>query len=133
MNRDDIDLLTGWRSPPPPPELKERVLTAVRDDGRQPVRRRLEDRLWESRAVRVGWLAAASLLLVLNLAMKTADRAPMVASANDGSPALDAEAVVGAPIPEPEDVAWTLADAGSVVRAILTDPCRDPLTEGDCS
>ena len=133
MTDDDTDLLAGWRSPPAPPGLKQRVLAATRDHNRRPVNRRLEDRLWESRAVRLGWLAAASLLLVLNLAARAPNEAPRIASTEGPPSARDTAVDVGAPIPEPADGAWTLAEAGDAVRQYLTDPCLDPMTEGDCS
>jgi hypothetical protein len=133
MTDNDTELLAGWRSPPAPPELKERVLAAALDDDRRPVRRRLENRLWESKALRFGWLAAASLLLALNLAVRNPDQAPVVASAKQPARAGDAEIDVGAPIPTPADDTLTLAEAGGLVREILVDPCLDPMTEGDCS
>jgi hypothetical protein len=133
MNDNDTDLLAGWRSPPAPPELMQRVLAAARDHNRPPVGRRLEDRLWESRAVRFGWLAAATLLLALNLAVRNPAGAPVVASAEQPQRAGDAEIDVGAPIPTPADDTLTLAEAGGLVREILVDPCLDPMTEGDCS
>lgn len=127
------DLLKGWRTPPAPPHLRGRAMAAARDGARRPVRRRVEDRLWESRAVRYGWLAAASVLLVLNLAVDGATPATVPATnlTVETRPAEDAE--VGIAIPRPARDVWTLAEANLVARQILTDPCLDPLTEGDCT
>ena len=69
MNRDHRNLLLGWRTPRAPSDLRERALAAARDLTRNPVRRRIEDRIWESPVARFGWLAAASLLLALNLTL----------------------------------------------------------------
>ena len=134
MTNDRDDLLTGWRSPPAPPQLRRRALAAARDGSSKPTRRRLEDRLWESRPARYGWLAAASLLLFLNLAVGFSDR-PTLRALNHGAEfhQIDDGFDIGISIPQPTRAAWTLAEAQQVVRQILTDPCLDPLIQGDCT
>jgi len=108
-------------------------MAAASDSSREPIKRRIEDRVWESSAIRYGWLAAASLLLVLNLAVGVSDR-PVVQASNHGIETHQKYDVdIGIPIPEPARGTWTLADAQQVVRQILTDPCLDPLTQGDCT
>jgi len=66
MSRDDHDLLAGLRPAGPPPGLGRRVLAGALE-SRAPRARRLEDRLWNSRGARLGWLAACVALLALNL------------------------------------------------------------------
>jgi len=133
MTNNRNDPLSGWRSPPAPPHLKRQAMAAALDSSREPIKRRIEDRLWESSAIRYGWLAAASLLLVLNLAVGVLDPATVHAT-NVGTEVHPATEVdVGMPIPEPARGRWTLAEAQQVVRQILTDPCLDPLTQGDCT
>ncbi len=133
MTNDRDDLLAGWRSPPAPLQLRRRALAAARDANRAPVKRRLEDRLWESRPIRYGWLAAASLLLFLNLAVGVSHR-PAILALNHGAEVHQIDGIdIGVLIPQPTRAAWTLADAQLVVRQILTDPCLDPLLQGDCT
>ena len=66
MSRSNDDLFRGWKKTPAPPDLKERVVSAVRK-GRMARQRRLTDRLWESRTLRYGWAAAAAALLAFNI------------------------------------------------------------------
>jgi len=67
MDRDDKNLFAAWTPAETPPELGDRVLAAARRSDRAARPRRLEDRVWHSRSLRVGWLAAATALLIFNL------------------------------------------------------------------
>ena len=127
------DHLAGWRAPSLPPGLEQRVLAAARDPLARPMPRRIEDRLWESRALRYGWLAAASALLALHLmvaepAGRGVDQPSAVAAAQQAE-----ELDIGVAIPTPRDRAATLADAHRMALALLDDPCLDPSLEGDCT
>ncbi len=66
MRRDDRDLFAGLRPAGSPPGLERRALAGALE-GRAPRARRLEDRLWNSRGARLGWLAACVALLAFNL------------------------------------------------------------------
>ena len=132
MNQPNHDELAGWRTPPAPPHLKRQTMAAALDSSREPIRRRIEDRLWESSAIRYGWLAAASLLLVLNLAVGVSYCNTVQSTYHGIEVHQKNEVDIGIPIPEPARGTWTLADAQQVVRQILNDPCLDPLTQGDC-
>jgi hypothetical protein len=80
MSRSNDDLFRGWRPTPASPELKERVISAVRG-GVQTQPKGLTDRLWESRALRYGWVAEATVLVALNLWLPSpADREPYLAA-----------------------------------------------------
>lgn len=92
MDRDDGGLLAGLRPADTPPGLAERVLAAARG-SRAPRSRRLEDVLWGSRGVRLGWLAATAALLALNLLVPVPGRAPSrpwrAEGASAGGPTTD--------------------------------------------
>ena len=136
MNRDNSNLLHGWRAPRAPSDLRERALAAAHDRTRNPVRRRIEDRIWESPVARFGWLAAASMLLALNLTLDSPGRSRgLSASLESAGPATDHTGGedVGMPIPTPVANRWTLAEAQLIAEQMLADPCLDPLTEGDCT
>ena len=127
------DLLAGWRAPSVPPGLEQRVLAAAMDPLARPTPRRIEDRLWESRTLRYGWLAAASALLALHLVIadpagRGVDRPSAVAAAQEADD-LD----IGMELPAHRDQAMTLADAHRMALALLNDPCLDPSLEGDCT
>jgi hypothetical protein len=124
--------MSGWKAPSAPDGLKNKAMTAAHDADRRLVPRRIEDRLWESRAVRFGWLAAASVLLVLNFAVRTAeqDHELQVADRVDHPPV---ELDVGIDVPESTPKTWTVAEAQAIVEAMLKDPCFDPMDEGDCT
>jgi hypothetical protein len=71
MNRPDHDLFAGWRATLAPAGLEDRVLAAIRE-GARPPHIGLVNRMWENQALRIGWLAAAALLMAINLWMPTA-------------------------------------------------------------
>ena len=76
MHHDDKDLFARWTPAETPPELGKRVLVAAHRADRVPRPRLLEDRVWHSRGLRLGWLAATTALLIFNLwlpAPETAD------------------------------------------------------------
>jgi hypothetical protein len=68
MRRDD-ELLAGWKPTGAPPDVAERVVSTAARGGRTVRPRRLDERLWHSRGLRFGWLAATTALLLLNLWM----------------------------------------------------------------
>jgi len=65
----------GLEPPEPDPRLRSRVLRAAGQaaaaEARTGALARLVDRLWENRALRLGWLTAIVALLVLNAAVDT--------------------------------------------------------------
>lgn len=66
MNRD---LLAGLRPPPPPAELRARVLAAAQRAAPTVASRRREpllDRLWTSRWLRLAWFGAVLVLLAIH-------------------------------------------------------------------
>ncbi len=83
--------LRAIRPPMAPPALRQRALAAARQAliqeagaqqaGGEP-RPLLTNRLWQSRNLRLGWLAAATLLLGLNLRVALSPPPPVVAQAD---------------------------------------------------
>lgn len=125
-------LVAGWRSPAAPPGLCERALAAARDPAVTPLPRRIEDCIWESRPIRLAWLAAAVVLGVLNLTVQdrgAAPAAPVTAMAEEQ--AIEDE--VGVEIPPAPADGMTLADSYQLAVALLNDPCLDPWSGGDCT
>ena len=126
-------LLAGWRTPAAPPELAQRVLEAARDPRLEPSPRRIEDRIWESRGLRAAWLAAVSALLAANLIL-TGPGEPIVAENDPQAAALPSDELdIGIGIPPHHKHAATLGDTDTLAVALLSDPCLDPSTEGDCT
>ena len=76
--------LDGFRPAAPPPELRERVLTAAREAAAKPSPRLLE-LLLADRALRL----AATIVLALFIAQFLVDRAPVRMSAPVPAPAAD--------------------------------------------
>lgn len=126
------DLLAGLSCPAAPPGLRERALAAAKDPGVAASQRRIEDRIWESRPLRLAWLATAAVLVVLNLAVehRGAAQAPAIAAAAQ-APSIEDE--VGIEIPPAAGDGMTLAEAYQLAVALLNDPCLDPFSEGDCT
>ncbi len=119
MNDTSKDLFTGWSPTEPPPHVRERVLAAARR-GAVPARRRLEDRLWENRAVRIGWLAAAALLVALNLWLPTpAERDPH-GSIVAGMP-VDLDPLLASLIENRQPTRTTWADQSQLVPVLLEE------------
>jgi hypothetical protein len=127
-----MDPLARWEPPPTPQGLKRRALAAAEDHDRRPVPRRIEDRLWESRTLRFGWLAAASVLLALNFAVGTGEHRQELETADRvARPTVELD--VGIDVPASTPNTWTVAEAQAIVDAMLNDPCLDPMAEGDCT
>jgi hypothetical protein len=125
-------LLAGWRSPAAPPGLRERALAAARDSEVAPLPRRIEDRIWESRPLRLAWLATAAALVALNLALDDRSAAqPAHAVKVAEEQAIEDE--VGVEIPPAPADGMTLADSYQLAVALLNDPCLDPWSGGDCT
>ena len=132
MDRHD-DVLAGWRTPSAPPELAQRVLEAARDPQLEPRPGRIEDRIWESRGLRAVWLAAASALLAANLILPGPGES-IVAEQGPEAAALRSEDLdIGIEIPPHRKHVATLGDTDTLAIALLSDPCLDPSTEGDCT
>ena len=55
MTHDDKSPLSGMRSPSPPDELRETVLSAAREALAAESRPTVWDRIWESRTLRLAW------------------------------------------------------------------------------
>lgn len=75
------DLFAGLEPPKPPTGLRARVLARARHAAREKaaagsVLDRLVERVWASRPLRAAWLAAALVLLTLNLAESRERYAP---------------------------------------------------------
>lgn len=132
MTEASDDLLAGWQGPAAPPGLRERALAAARNPEVAPMPRRIEDRVWESRPLRLAWLAAAAVLVVLNLAAEDRVAAPTArVTAMAAASAIEDE--VGAKIPPVPADGMTLAEAYQLAVALLNDPCLDPWSGGDCT
>lgn len=104
------DLLVGLRPPPPPAELRARVLAAAHRAAStvaSPSRRResLLDRLWAARWLRLAWLGAVLVLLALHADLAGRDAptsAPMPTYAETGGNG-------GFVLFRPRPAKWTLA------------------------
>lgn len=89
---DELDrVLRGLVPAPPPPEVRERVLTAARAARTSgPLGRDLWSRIWESRPLRLAWAATVVVLLVANVVLALhrpgggAATAPVAAARHDG-------------------------------------------------
>lgn len=116
MNRSDDNLFRGWKPTPAPPNLQERVMSAVRE-GVASERRRLTDRLWESRAVRFGWAAAATALVAFNLwfpAARTAVSTGLIAQTSH-----EVDPVLASLIDKHQLARFTVADRDRLLTEIL--------------
>ena len=127
------DLFDGWRAPSVPVGLDRRVLAAARNPNFVAIPRRIEDRIWESARLRVAWLAAASLLVALNL-LVAGPLAPVIAGhpaevATSSAEGLDN----GVEVPSHDQQVTTVGDSDTLAIAILMDPCAYPSIEGDCT
>jgi hypothetical protein len=132
MSEPGDDLLAGWQGPAAPPGLRERALAAARDPEVAPMPRRIEDRVWESRPLRLAWFAVAAVLVALNLTID--DRsAPQPARTVKVAEEQAIEDEVGAEIPPAPADGMTLAEAYRLAVALLDDPCLDPWSGGDCT
>jgi hypothetical protein len=124
--------LDRWQPPPTPRGLKNSAVSAALDADRRPEPRRIEDRLWESRPLRYGWIAAASMLLALNLVVENPQRPQNRHAAVAEASAAD-EYDVGVEVPSAAPRTWTVAEARALVGAMLEDSCFEPMAEGDCT
>jgi hypothetical protein len=64
MTHDDRNPLSGMRSPVPPEELRETVLSAAREALAAEAKRTIWDRIWESRALRLAWTGTTAALVL---------------------------------------------------------------------
>jgi hypothetical protein len=69
MTRDNDRLFAGWKPTETPSDLGTRVVAAARRADREIRPVALVDRIWHSRGLKLGWLAATAALLVLNVWM----------------------------------------------------------------
>jgi len=69
------DLLNHLRKPELPPDLRDRILEAVRNTS-PASKTKLTDRLWESRGLRLIWAGAVVMLVILNVAAIQDTHAP---------------------------------------------------------
>lgn len=131
MTEGHDDMFVGWRAPAAPTGLEQRALAAARDPQVTPIQRRIEDRIWESRGLRIGWLAAASILLSANMLLTN----DVVVAQSQSEPeiAADKELDIGIELPPFRGEVTTLGDANKIAIALLDEPCLDPSTEGDCT
>lgn len=120
MNRSEPELFRGWKAAQPPDGMGARVLAAARTEKRSERREYLVDRLWESRTLRLGWSAAASLLLLVNLVVMTSPTpAPRVADARCAD-VLDSDPIVVALLERgAESTRAKLAEQTELLNALL--------------
>lgn len=64
MTHDERSPLSGMRSPGPPEELRDTVLSAAREALVADARRTVWDRIWESRLLRLVWVGATAGLVL---------------------------------------------------------------------
>jgi hypothetical protein len=64
MTHDERSPLSGLRSSEPPAELRASVLSAAREALAAEAERTVWDRIWESRVLRLAWVAATAGLLL---------------------------------------------------------------------
>jgi hypothetical protein len=129
MHSDDEKLFAGWRPTETPPELGERVLAAVRRNDRVARPQRLEDRLWHSRGLRLGWIAATIALLAFNLWLPSPETAdPRGMHAETG---VEVSPETGPTLPDAGDrPSWS--DQRMLLCKVLDDCARttDEQTDG---
>ena len=117
MSRSNDDLFRGWRPAPARADLKESVISAARG-GVQTQPKGLTDRLWESRALRYGWAAAATALMALNLWLPSpADRQPYLAAAVEEP--VDLDPVLAALLEDHLSPRTTWADQSHLLPVLL--------------
>jgi hypothetical protein len=121
INDTSKDLFAGWSPTEPPRQVRERVLAAARR-GAVPARRPLEDRLWENRLLRIGWLTAAALLLALNLWLPTPVERDPRGSIVAGMP-VDFDPLLASLIEGHPPTRTTWADQRQLVPVLLEEGC----------
>ena len=67
MKRQADEMFVGWEKPKISGDLRERVLVTAKSQAQKPSIVSLEDRVWHSRVLRYAWLAAASILIAVNI------------------------------------------------------------------
>lgn len=117
MKRSPEDLFRGWKPTPAPNHLEEIVMSAVQETvvSRQ---RTLVDRLWDSRALRYGWVAAATALMALNLSLPT-PAGPEPGRTVKASEEAEFDPVLASLLEDRVPTKNTWADQGDVVRVLL--------------
>jgi hypothetical protein len=119
MSRSNNDLFRGWTATRTSPELKERVLSAVRE-GADVRQRKLTDRLWESRALRYGWAAAATALVALNLWLPTSIE-PVPRSTATVQEPVDFDPVLASLVRDRLSPKTTWADQSQLAQVLLEE------------
>ena len=119
MNDTPRDLFRGWAPVDPPSPVRDRVLAAARR-GAVSARPPLGVRLWESRWVRIAWLAATAVLVALNLWLPSpAERGPRT-TATAAAP-FELDPLLASLMADHPPTRTTWADQGRLLAALLEE------------